>query len=86
MNDMPMGAIIQEYRQYAGVKARTLDEKFIETFDENAMYNILDDIVLTRATERRPLMTPPNSVKDDLKEDGQTSSRENSKANEKSLG
>jgi len=67
MNDIPMGAIVNEYRKYAGVKARNLDEKFIETFDENAMYNILDDLVLKRAANRPPMITPPNSVKDDHK-------------------
>ncbi|MCJ1244401.1 hypothetical protein MMC30_001599 [Trapelia coarctata] len=67
MNDIPMGAIVTEYRKYAGAKARILDEKFIETFDENAMYTILDDIVLKRAADRHPMLTPPNSVKDDHK-------------------
>ncbi|MCJ1283804.1 hypothetical protein MMC26_003135 [Xylographa opegraphella] len=87
MNDVPMGAIINEYRRYAGVKARILDEKFIETFDENAMYTRLDDMVLARAAQRRPLMTPPNSVKDDFKEDILSSSRSqrgNSKASDAS--
>ena len=84
MNDMPMGAILHEYRRYAGIKARKLDEKFIETFDENAMYTVLDDVILTRVRERRPLMTPPNSVKDDLKEDGQTPAGESTKTDEKS--
>lgn len=67
MNDLPMGAVINEYRKYAGVKARTLDERFIDTFDESSMYAILDDIVLRRAAERHPMLTPPNSVKDDHK-------------------
>ena len=70
MNDMPMGAIINEYRKYAGVKARNLDEKFIETFDENAMYEILDNNVLKRAADRHPMITPPNSVKDDHNDAG----------------
>ena len=29
--------IIAEYRRYAGAKARVLDEKFIELFDERSM-------------------------------------------------
>lgn len=32
-----MEAIIAEYRHYAGTKARSLDERFIELFDERAM-------------------------------------------------
>ena len=90
MNDMPMGAILNEYRKYAGVKARILDEKFIETFDEHAMFTRLDDMVLARAAQRRPLLTPPNSVKDDLKDDGPVpsssrSQRGNSKTSDISL-
>ncbi|MCJ1390094.1 hypothetical protein MMC18_002952 [Xylographa bjoerkii] len=87
MNDVPMNAIINEYRKYAGVKARILDEKFIEAFDEHAMYTRLDDMVLARAAQRRPLMTPPNSVKDDLKDEILPSSRSqrgNSKASDTS--
>lgn len=85
MNDMLLGSILNEYRKYAGIKARILDEKFIETFEEHAMYTRLDDMVLARASQSRPLMTPPNSVKDDLKDEGQSSNRSqraNSKASD----
>jgi hypothetical protein len=88
MNDVPMGAIINEYRKYAGVKARPLDERFIETFDENAMYTVLDDMILSRASERRKLLTPPNSVKDDNKDDATSllrTQRGSSKASDLSM-
>ena len=32
-----LAAIFAEYRHYAGAKARVLDERFMELFDERAM-------------------------------------------------
>ena len=60
MNDVPMSAIVAEYRKYAGAKARIFDEQFIEMFDESAMYKILDNIALKRATDGQPMITPPD--------------------------
>ena len=63
MNGWKMDAIIDEYRHYAGAKARTLDEKYIADFDQYGMAMRLDDIVYRMARESFALLTPPSSDK-----------------------
>lgn len=61
MNDWKAGEVIKEYRQYAGEKARSLDEKYIADFDQYGMAMRLDDLVYRMARESCALLTPPSS-------------------------
>ena len=59
-----------EYRKYAGNKARTLDEKFIEEFDETAiMAGLTKSTMVAASTETTyttltSMLTPPPSTID----------------------
>ena len=64
MCDWTVPDVIAEYRKYAGNKARSLDEKFIDGFDETS---IIDGIASVPIISGLP--TPPASLKDDLKDD-----------------
>ena len=63
MNGWSIDAVIDEYRQYAGAKARSLDEKYIFEFDERSMATRLNDIVYQKARDSYALLTPPSSDK-----------------------
>ena len=58
-----MDTIINEYRHYAGAKARALDEKYISEFDQYGMGMRLTDAVYRLAKETTGLLTPPPSDK-----------------------
>ena len=71
-----MGAILAEYRKYAGAKARVLDERFIELFDEQgAMATISKESETIRSTYSS-ILTPPGSVVDDSKDGSFVGNRE----------
>jgi protein tyrosine/serine phosphatase len=55
--------IIDEYRTYAGIKARALDEKYIQDFDQHTMTVRLNDMIFRMAKESNQLLTPPPSDK-----------------------
>jgi len=42
INDWTMADIVEEYKHYAGVKARDLDEKYIRLFDEDSMRTTIE--------------------------------------------
>jgi hypothetical protein len=63
-----MTSILEEYRHYAGAKARELDEIFIEMFDENEMISRFDSL-FRAAVDRRGLLTPPGSEENEIKDD-----------------
>lgn len=69
INDWTIGSVLEEYRRYAGAKARVLDEKYMELFDEHATMIKLDCIRFATTTENIWLITPPSSVKDDAKDE-----------------
>ncbi|MCJ1467823.1 hypothetical protein MMC07_006448 [Pseudocyphellaria aurata] len=46
MHKWTIGAILTEYRKYAGDKFRVLDEKFMEEFDEQAMLDMVKAAML----------------------------------------
>jgi len=56
-----MGSILREYRHHAGAKARLLDEKYMELFDENAMRASITGQFPAEAATRRRLLTPNHS-------------------------
>ena len=63
MNGWSMNSILDEYRHYAGAKARSLDEKYMAEFDERSMATMLNDIVYQKARDSYALLTPPSSDK-----------------------
>ena len=65
--DWTTPAIIAEYRKYAGNKARPLDEKFIDGFDETSIFNGVGSVPIIPG-----LPTPPASLKDDLRDEDST--------------
>ena len=64
-----MGAIIGEYRQYAAHKARVLDERFIELFDEQTAMVGLKKHSGQGPAQSVPIPTPPSSDKYDPQDD-----------------
>ena len=88
INDWPTAAIIAEYRQFATTKARMLDERFIEGFDESSVLTALSNETSFYMSSRSALPTPPSSVKDDPKDDsplGTRARRGDSKVSDYSL-
>lgn len=75
VNDWTTPAIIAEYRKYASNKARSLDERFIESFDETTVMTGITNGNRLTLSLRPELPTPPSSVKDDAKDDGPLISR-----------
>lgn len=61
MSDWKIDAILDEYRHYAGLKARSLDEKYISDFDKYGMAMRLNDIVYQLARDNYGFLTPPSS-------------------------
>ncbi len=57
--------IFGRYRQYAGSKARALDEKFIAGFDQAAALDLVDSISEAKITTSGHILpTPPSSLRD----------------------
>jgi hypothetical protein len=61
MHGWSLQSALEEYRDYAGSKARALDEQYIKRFDPVDMENRVNNLVLTIATESRSMLTPPAS-------------------------
>ena len=61
MCDWGMDKVVAEYRNYAGAKARSLDEKYIAAFDQQGMIEHLNGVAYHKAKEKIPLLTPPAS-------------------------
>ena len=69
LNDWTMPAIIAEYRHFASTKARMLDERFIEAFNEGTIMTSTSSETSFNVASHPELLTPPSSVKDDPKDD-----------------
>lgn len=69
LQDWSLASILAEYHHHANPKARVLDERFIELFDERAVLNQGQQIGWA-VPKPSTLPTPPASVVDDPKEDG----------------
>lgn len=63
MCDWTIDKVTAEYRHCAGSKARSLDEKYIAEFDQEAMMERLNGVAYCEAKERIVLLTPPASEK-----------------------
>ncbi|MCJ1350926.1 MAG: hypothetical protein MMC33_000908 [Icmadophila ericetorum] len=98
LHDWRIASILAEYRRYAGLKARELDERFIESFDESTVvqdltqHNESVNLASSWLPSSSQLPTPPpseRSVKDDLRDDTEylttRSRRGGSKASDRSL-
>lgn len=70
LQDWGLPSILAEYHHHADPKARVLDERFIELFDERA---VVDQAQQAGWSVRKSptLPTPPASVVDESKEDNQ---------------
>ena len=69
LNDWTIPAIIAEYRHFASTKARILDERFIEGFNEGIIMTSTSNEASFNMASHSELLTPPSSVKDDPKDD-----------------
>ena len=71
IHDWTTPTVLAEYRKYAGSKARLLDERFIELFDERAALAGFSTADVMSVDPARPLLlpTPPSSVVNDPKDD-----------------
>ncbi|KAI9873821.1 MAG: hypothetical protein M1830_010559 [Pleopsidium flavum] len=65
--DWSLASILAEYHHHANPKARVLDERFIELFDERAVVNQAQ--IGWAVSKSFTLPTPPASVVDDPKDD-----------------
>ncbi|MCJ1368138.1 hypothetical protein MMC16_007279 [Acarospora aff. strigata] len=71
IQDWSLASILSEYHDHANPKARVLDERFIELFDERAVASEAQEVGWA-VPKLLTLPTPPASVVDDPKEDGQS--------------
>ena len=72
MTRQPIDEVIDEYRKYAGEKARDLDVKYITEFDHHAMFVRLNDKVYQKVRDEGTVLTPPASDKNGEGPDIQT--------------
>lgn len=52
-----MERVCEEYRRYAGIKARVLDERFMDLFDERALFWLARQYAVPKDSE--PLKDSP---------------------------
>ncbi|MCJ1259433.1 hypothetical protein MMC24_007270 [Lignoscripta atroalba] len=69
IHDWTNPSIIAEYRRYAAHKARVLDERFIELFDQHAAMAGVGKETDVVVSAQQTMPTPPSSVKGDPKDD-----------------
>jgi hypothetical protein len=71
MQGWSLQSALEEYRDYAGSKARALDEQYIDQFNPIDMESRINNLIISIATETRSMLTPPASEKSETNNCGE---------------